>query len=131
MRSHLTPIMQPSLYKGRVLHLRLTTGPLHLLPVSRHKRTWGSNLPPLCKSKLKLRTYTGQPIPHLGVLYVDTEAEVQKAKATLVIAKGSGPSLLGRDRLRKIRLNFYDIKYTSTADDIQQCYSDVFRAGYI
>ncbi|KAL7874784.1 hypothetical protein SRHO_G00057540 [Serrasalmus rhombeus] len=33
-----------------------------------YKRTWRSNPPPLTPSKLLLRTYTGQPIPHLRVL---------------------------------------------------------------
>lgn len=49
-------------------------------------------------------------------------AEGQKAKARLVIAKGRGPCLLGRDWLWKIRLNWHDIKYTSTTDDILQRY---------
>lgn len=62
----------------------------------------GDNLPPLRRSRLRLKTYTGQPIPHLGVIFVDISAEGKKAKARLVIAKGSGPSLLGRDCLRKI-----------------------------
>ena len=64
-----------------------------------------TNLPPLRSSKLRLRTYTGQPIPHLGVLFVDISAKGQKATARLVLAKGRGPSLLGSDWLRKIRLN--------------------------
>ncbi|XP_059808999.1 uncharacterized protein LOC132382615 [Hypanus sabinus] len=85
-----------------------------------YRRTWGSNLPPIRLSKLQLRTYTEQPIPHLGVLYVDNSAR-------LVIAKGSGPSLLGRDWLRKIRLNWHEIKYAHTMKDSLQRYSDVFR----
>ncbi|XP_034549867.1 uncharacterized protein K02A2.6-like [Notolabrus celidotus] len=92
-----------------------------------YRKTWGSNLPPISKSKIRLRTYTGQPIPHLGVLYVDIAAEGQKARARLVIAEGRGPSLLGRDILRKIRLNWHDIKYANTTEDILRRYSDVFR----
>lgn len=34
---------------------------------------------------------------------------------------------MGRDWLRKIRLNWHDIKYVSTAEDILQRYSDAFR----
>ncbi|KAM3622745.1 uncharacterized protein V6R79_002741 [Siganus canaliculatus] len=41
-----------------------------------YRKTWGSNPPPLRKSRLRLRTYTGQPIPHCGVIYVDIAAEV-------------------------------------------------------
>ncbi|XP_061883310.1 uncharacterized protein K02A2.6-like isoform X1 [Entelurus aequoreus] len=92
-----------------------------------YRRTWGLNQPPIRPSKLKLRTYTGQPIPHLGVVYVDILAEGQKAKGRLVIAKGRGPSLLGRDVLRKIRLNWHEIKYASTTEVTLQRYSDVFK----
>ncbi|KAM3596467.1 uncharacterized protein V6R79_014960 [Siganus canaliculatus] len=43
-----------------------------------YRKTWGSNPPPLRKSRLRLRTYTGQPIPHCGVIYVDIAAEAIK-----------------------------------------------------
>ena len=92
-----------------------------------YRRTWGANLPPLSPSKLKLRTYTGQPIPHLGMLYVDISAGGRKANARLVVAKGSGPSLLGCDWLRKIRLNWHEIKYACTTEDMLQRYKEVFR----
>ncbi|KAM3602656.1 uncharacterized protein V6R79_008254 [Siganus canaliculatus] len=45
-----------------------------------YRKTWGSNPPPLRKSGLRLRTYTGQPIPHCGVIYVDIAAEDMKAR---------------------------------------------------
>ena len=86
-----------------------------------------TNLPPLRSSKLRLRTYTGQPIPHLGVLFVDISAKGQKATARLVLAKGRGPSLLGSDWLRKIRLNWHEVKYAHTTEDVLQRYRDVFR----
>lgn len=58
---------------------------------------------------------------------MDISAEGKKTKARLVVAKGRGPSLLGRDWLRKIRLNWHDIKYVRTTEDILKQYSDVFR----
>ncbi|XP_069771709.1 tenascin-X-like [Narcine bancroftii] len=54
-----------------------------------YRRTRGPNLPPIRPSKLKLRTYTGRTVPHLGLLYVDISAEGQKVEARLVIAKGT------------------------------------------
>ena len=94
-----------------------------------YRETWGARLPPIQPSKLKLRTYTGQPIPHLGVIAVDIAAENQRAKARLVIATGGGPSLLGRDWLRKLRLNWHEIKYARThgLEDLLQNYTDVFK----
>lgn len=44
-----------------------------------------------------------------------------------MIAKGNGPSLLGRDWLPKICLNWHEIKYAHTTEDILQRYSDVLR----
>lgn len=86
--------------------------------------------PPTYPSKLKFKTYTGQPIPHLGVLYVDIAAEGQRARARLVIAKGYGPSILGWDWLCKIRLNWHGIKYahkTATKETILLMYNDICR----
>lgn len=92
-----------------------------------YRRTWRSNPPSLTPSKLQLRTYTGQPIPHLGVLQVSIAVGDQEAEGRLVVAKGSGPSLLGRDWLRKIKLNWHEVKYTGTTEDVLQRYSEVFR----
>ena len=89
--------------EGRDIKFEIDSGATaSVISKETYRRTWGSNRPPLRPSKLKLRTYTGQPIPHLGVLFVDISAEGQKARARLVIAKGGGPSLLGCDWLRKI-----------------------------
>nr|XP_023665672.1 LOW QUALITY PROTEIN: uncharacterized protein K02A2.6-like [Paramormyrops kingsleyae] len=92
-----------------------------------YKKTWGSKQPPLCPSKLKLRTYTGQPIPLLGVLQVVIAAGSQSAEGRLVVVKGTGPSLLGRDWLQKIKLKWHEIKYVHTTEDILQRFREVFR----
>ncbi len=95
-----------------------------------YKQTSRPDLPSIHPSNRKLRTNTGQPIPHLGVQYVDMAAEGQRARARLMISKGCGPSLLGSDWLRKIRLNCHAVKYahmTFTTETIPQRYSDVFR----
>ena len=92
-----------------------------------YKRTWGNKPPPIKPSTLRLRTYTGQAIPHLGVLDVSISVGGQRAQGRFVIAKGGGPSLLGRDWLRKIKLDWHEIKYAHTTEDILQRYSDVFR----
>lgn len=89
--------------KGQDITFEIDSGATaSIISEETYRSTWEYNRPPLRRSRLRLRTYTGQPIPHLGVIYVDILAEGQKAKARLVIAKGSGPSLLGRDWLCKI-----------------------------
>ena len=85
-----------------------------------YRGTWGDKPPPIEPSTLRLRTYTGQAIPHLGVLHVNISTGDQKAEGRLVIAKGSGPSLLGRDWLCKIKLNWHENKYAHTTEDILQ-----------
>ncbi|XP_048860098.1 uncharacterized protein K02A2.6-like isoform X1 [Brienomyrus brachyistius] len=92
-----------------------------------YKSTWRSDPPTLRPTNLNLRTYTGQSIPHLGELHVHMCTGGQRAAVRLVVAKGSGPSLLGRDVLRKLQLNWQEIKFVRTVEDILQKYSDVFR----
>lgn len=43
-----------------------------------------------------------------------------RAEDRLVVAKDSGPSLLGRDWLWKIKLNWHEVKYTNITEGILQ-----------
>lgn len=56
-----------------------------------YRMVWRSNRPRLWRSKLSLRTHTGQPIPHLGVLCVDIAAESQVSGSQGGWAQSFGP----------------------------------------
>ncbi len=83
----------------------------------------------LCESPIKLRTYTGESIPISGAVNVNIAYGNQTAEAHLLVVKGTGPSLLGRDWLSKIKLNWGEIRLIKRlcAEDVVARYPDVFK----
>ena len=53
-----------------------------------------------------LRTYTTQQMPVVGVMDVQVNGGNHWAKILLYVVKGKGPSLVGRDWLKKIRFDW-------------------------
>ena len=65
-------------------------------------RLWCSGkAPALRKTDIRLRQYTGECIHLLGAIEVDVMYEGQSAKVKLIVVAGEGPSLIGRDLLKK------------------------------
>ena len=62
--------------------------------------------PPLRSSHTRLRTYTGEELETKGSITVTVEYDGQKEILSLLVVAGTGPSLLGRDWLHKIRLDW-------------------------
>ncbi len=48
---------------------------------------------------MKLQTYSKEPLNIVGAVQVHVEYDGQTAQLTLIIVKGDGPTLLGRDWL--------------------------------
>ena len=61
---------------------------------------------PLEKSNLTLRTYLGEKLPVLGKLRVKIEYNKQNVTEYVHVVQGHGPTLLGRDILSRIDLNW-------------------------
>ncbi len=80
-------------------------------------------------SKVKLQTYSKEPLNIVGALQVHVEYDGQTAQLTLIIVKGDGPTLLGRDWLSAIRLDWPQIHYASSSklQALLSKYEDVFR----
>ena len=75
-------------------------------------------------SNMLLKTYTGEPLKLQGEAEEVTVCYKGKTvKLPLVVVKGDGPSLLGRNWLMKINLDWHEIKYVSTAfgELLQKC----------
>lgn len=89
---------------------------------------------PLEGAGVKLNTYTGQPIPVRGQFMAKVTYEDQTADLPLIVVKGKGPSLCGRNWLQQIKLNWRMIKTVSehtqppkSIPEVIAKYSEVFR----
>ena len=69
---------------------------------------------PLEKSTIKLSTFTAESFPVVGQITVDIRYGSQGGALQLYIVMGSTPSLLGRDWLQSIRLDWSCIRTLMT-----------------
>ena len=70
----------------------------------------------LHKSKILLKTYTGEHIPVQGELRVHVRYGEQCASLVLLVVAGDGPTLLGRNWLKYIQLDWKAIHAVSDAE---------------
>ena len=64
---------------------------------------------PLNRTSALLTTYTSEQMPVVGEMMVEVSYQDVSAELTLYVVGGQGPSLLGRDWLRQIRLDWKGI----------------------
>ena len=84
----------------------------------------------LKESAVKLQTYTGEVIGVCGSTMVPVEHNGQTVTLPLIVTVGNGPSLLGRDWLSVLRLDWRSIFSVCPARTLQQVleeHSEVFR----
>lgn len=70
--------------------------------------------------KVKLETYTGDPVKVIGATFVRVRYKQQCRKLPLVVVQGDGPSLLGRGWLEEISLDWREIKRRNRARKVHQ-----------
>ena len=88
-----------------------------IMSYSTFRSTWPRDrTEDLKEAKARLRTYTGEKITVKGSLDVKVSYENQKAELTLTIVDGAGPTLLGRDWLRHLRLNRSTLNHIRNKD---------------
>ena len=86
--------------------------------------------PELKSTDLTLHTYTGESIVVLGSLEVDVSYEDKMFTLPLLVVQGSGPSLLGRNWLQQIKLNWTKIHVVSpktSLNNLLEKYASLFR----
>ena len=89
----------------------------------------------LSKTTMRLRTYTAQPITVVGQAQVEVRYQDYAGSHVITVVKGSGPTLLGRDWLSCIKLDWAAIRQVesqgnSTAiDQLLSEYAEVFAKG--
>ena len=109
-----------------------TGASLSLISQTTYSQLWPEGgAPALEKSTFRLRTYTGEELKLVGKAVVKLCFENQEEVLELLVVEGSGPSLLGRDWLSKIQLNWKEVhqiytKHTSL-EEILTDHSSLFK----
>ena len=88
--------------------------------------------PKLQSSARRLHTYTGQELEVQGSVTVDVTYNSQQETLALLIVAGKSPSLLGRDWLKKIRLDWQTLHHLQAVppkklQEILDQHSEVFK----
>ena len=84
-----------------------TGAALSIMSHHTYQATWTEqSVPPIQSTNAKLRTYTGETIDVVGAIDVDVKYQSKKVRLSLLIVKGDGPTLMGRDWLQHFRLDW-------------------------
>ena len=107
-----------------------TGATLSVISKATYNRAWREEPPPLAPSTARLRTYTGEEIPVMGEIEVDVCHRYQQKRLTLIVTEGNGPSLLGRNWLIELRLNWkttYQVRNSSALATVLDDHKEIFR----
>ena len=90
------------------LKMELDTGAsVSIISEATYNRLWPQGQAPvLQESHVKLKTYSGEQVAVKGVMDVTVQVNEQTKQLPLVVACGNGPSLLGRDWLMALKLDW-------------------------
>ena len=95
---------------GKELSMEVDTGAsLSLISETPYKLRESNALPELQQTSVKLYTYTGEEINVLGCMNVKMQSNMQEAQLPLLVMKGKGSSLLGRNWLTNLCMNWQEI----------------------
>ena len=96
------------------LTMEVDTGAsMSLISNATFQKLWpAQSCPTLLPSETKLRTYTGEQIDVLGTILTNVQFKQQQETLPLLVVEGDGPSLLGRDWLYKIKLDWHELYHT-------------------
>ena len=115
------------------LRMEIDTGAsASVISEATYQQLWKGNLPPLQKTSIKLRTYTGETLKILGWIQVRVDYQGQVEQLPLLVVHGTGPSLLGKDWMSKIRLDWGRLLHTiqvdtADVDTVLQKHATVFK----
>ena len=126
------PITAEVLVNGSNLRMEIDTGAaVSLISEATYFQLWvGNSGPKLEPSALKLRTYSGEELKLVGEAAVKVTYGQQEEDLSLQVVKGNGPSLLGRNWLARIKLDWSAIRtlhrQDATLDEVLDAHKDLF-----
>ena len=127
------PIIVAVSLNGTETEMEVDTGAsFSLISEATYRKLWRSQQAPALKqSSVRLTTYTGEPVPILGAIDVTATVNAQTKDLALQVVQGDGPSLLGRDWLEVIQLDWPRIHQLQQGSEKWQSivdrHSDVFK----
>ena len=99
------PIVVSMRVNGRDVPMEVDTGAaVSIISVATRSKTFPEC--PLLNTSAILTTYTGEQMAVAGEMAVEVSQGEQREKLRLIVVEGDGPSLLGREWLEKIRLDW-------------------------
>lgn len=124
------PIILSVTINGSTVPMELDTGAsVSVISATTFSRLFRSTVT-LEDSDIRLHTYVGEELPILGVANVDVMYGSQSASLPLVVVKGDGANLFGRNWLEHIRPDWSSIHSVSSHQglkDLMQKHSNLFR----
>ena len=107
-----------------------TGASMSLISETTYKKLWPKRSLSACK--VKLCTYSKEPIEVLGCCYVSVAYKGQTVKEMpLIVVRGSGPSLMGRNWLIKLTLDWHEIHcmLSQSLQAVLDAHQAVFQEG--
>ena len=100
---------------GKTLNMEIDTGAsVSIISADLQQRLFPEV--PIDKSQLQLQTYTGETMSVVGQMHANVRYREQEKNLLLYVVAGNGPTLLGRDWLQKIRLDWETIELTKATN---------------
>ena len=123
------PLMIKLIVNGQPLQMELDTGASVSLISEQEYNQW-CDAPALEKSPVILRTYTGENLSILGTITVIATYNSQTNTLPLLVVKGEGPNLMGRDWLAKFRVDWqgiHQLQSSNKVDDLLTKFQNIFK----
>ena len=130
LRKDTQPLKVSMTVDGKSIEMELDTGAaVSLMSEGTFRKLWPKKT--LSPTKCRLCSYSKEPIPVAGSIQVNIMYKDQSAKLPLVIVKGEGPTLFGRNWLTEIALDWKEIHWikNSSLQDILSKHEAVFSRG--
>ncbi|XP_064469696.1 uncharacterized protein K02A2.6-like [Ornithodoros turicata] len=84
-----------------------------LIAEEMYKNTWPEKPPPLAPGTVQLKTWSGEGLDILGSTTVVVQSRRKKCMLPLLVIRGSGASLLGRNWFRPLQIEVSGINYVN------------------
>ena len=127
--SHALPIIVEVKVDDCCINMEVDTGVSLSLSNATFQGLWpGRNLD---TTHVRLQAYSGQPIPVLGCCCVNVWYKGQTEQFPLFVVEGKGPTLIGRDWLSQIQLDWRQIHHvhSPSVQAVLARYPSVFQDG--